>query len=475
MLDEAPLLPWLDHLKELLPPEGVVVVGAGAGTGPWVGWLTRQEICDVVLVEGDEAQFRHLEEAVGDREGWRITGQVVGGETGSVVFHHASHGAESGLIDPEALRSLWPNIKTRRREERQSICLADLVEQGAYATWVIVNCFPAQPILEGAGGVLERVDVIVARVVLGDGVPFGTGTREDLTRYLEPFSFRCVAVELERHPALGRALYVRDLQEVARKLRGEARRLKQRVEEARSAVEELGVESRTQISELEARLCRVRVELEADKVAAEQLVEEKEQELAKLTDDLVQAKEGAKRQSNLLEKQARDLTRLAEAEAAEERRVVEADGQLRELKAALVTAHAELEHTQQRTRELKAELARVMEERGKREEELQQHHAEREKELLTETAEALARFEKERVDWIREKEELIRAKNEGERIAGEQRAELGATRKRLSIVQAEITENLRSQNSLREELAKAETQIELIKELILEERQEASR
>ena len=35
----TPITPWLQMLSQLMPPTGVLLVGAGAGTGPWVQLL----------------------------------------------------------------------------------------------------------------------------------------------------------------------------------------------------------------------------------------------------------------------------------------------------------------------------------------------------------------------------------------------------------------------------------------------------
>lgn len=399
MLDEAPILPWLDHLKELLPPEGVVVVGAGVGTGPWVDWLKRQELRDVVLVEADEAKLRQLEEAVGDRETWRVTGQVVGGETGSAVFYHASHGAESGLIDPESLRSVWSNIKTRRSEAKRAITLEDLLKEGTTANWLLVNCLPARPILEGAGRILERVDVIVARVLLDDGVLPGSGNREDLTRYLEPFSFRCVAVESERHPALARALYVRDLQEVARKLRGEARRLKQRVEEARKAVEELGVESRRQIAELEAQVGTIRAEKAFEAEGLRLALGKATSELASFTtakQDAERAKKEIQDELREVKRKLEDWKRARKEELQEAARVLSrTQAKVEELVARLREREAELLRANERAEELEHRTAELTGERDGLAEVAAQHDKQMEHILsvLAQNAEAIAQLQ----------------------------------------------------------------------------------
>src|SRR5690606_25975462 len=89
-LDIAKTLPmtaWLDVLRAALPPTGVLLVGAGAGKGTWVQWLESRGVASdtvpVHLVEGDEEQYRHLQNMGAGCTLWR---DVVAPIAGSATF-----------------------------------------------------------------------------------------------------------------------------------------------------------------------------------------------------------------------------------------------------------------------------------------------------------------------------------------------------------------------------------------------------
>ena len=139
----APITPWLHLLSQLMPPTGVLLVGASAGTGPWVQLLQSLAVPSATLVEADDTQFEHLQRSVPQRAGWRLRKQVVGPHTETVTYYRASNAVESGLLEPESLRSLWPNLKTTHQQTRQAITLAELQQEAETpANWLLVDCLP---------------------------------------------------------------------------------------------------------------------------------------------------------------------------------------------------------------------------------------------------------------------------------------------------------------------------------------------
>lgn len=212
MPTQAPITPWLQLLSQLAPPAGVLLVGAGNGVGPWVQLLQILAVPSVTLVEADDNQFEHLQRSVPQRDGWRLRKQVVGPRTDTVTYHQASNAAESGLLEPESLRSLWPNLKTTHKQTRQAITLADLQDDAdTPANWLLLDCLPALPILQGAAQQLAAFDVITLRVLLAeDAVPGSAAGADEVQATLQEQGFRCLALEASRHPAVGHALFVRD-------------------------------------------------------------------------------------------------------------------------------------------------------------------------------------------------------------------------------------------------------------------------
>jgi hypothetical protein len=263
---------WLDHLRILCPPTGVVLVGAGTGTGDWIQRLVQWDTPNVTLVEADDTQFQHLQNNVAPRDGWHLRKQVIAREAEIVTYFNASNSAESGLLAPESLSSVWPNLKTRQKHPRQAVTLAALQQDtGASANWLMVDCFPALPILQGAADQLGAFDVIAVRVLLDDIVQSESlASQNALQPVLETLGFRCLAVQASRHPALGHALYVRDMSALAKQSDRQFDKDKAALTAALDEQAKLAAQRQTALAALQAQsniLAQERSKLTADNAA----------------------------------------------------------------------------------------------------------------------------------------------------------------------------------------------------------------
>lgn len=213
MASPTPLSDWLDFLWEFLPPTGHLVVGAGSGTSAAVRYLIRKQAGFAALVEADETALRHLQTLSSEMPAWQFVHQVVSRETEECCFFHASLPSESGIMDPHSLRGVWPNISLLQESRRDGVSLLDLAAGLTRPmNWLWVDCFPAVELLEGAGPLLEKVDVIIARCLFDDEQtdpsPAGTSAAE-MGQSLEPLDFRLLRVFPGWHPRIGTAVYVR--------------------------------------------------------------------------------------------------------------------------------------------------------------------------------------------------------------------------------------------------------------------------
>lgn len=213
MPTEAPIISWLDHLWQLYPATGVLVVGAGSGYSPWIEALKRWNAQNVTLVEADDRQFQHLQLSLAMRKGWHLHKQVIAPETGSVTFFHASNPSESGLLEPEELRPLWPNLKTRQKSIRQAISLGELLTLNeTELNWLLLDCLPAGALLGAAGDAVAGFDVIVTRERIAEDGSESSGKRFDensVASLLSAHGFQMIAEQQTRHPLLVHSLYVR--------------------------------------------------------------------------------------------------------------------------------------------------------------------------------------------------------------------------------------------------------------------------
>ncbi|GAB3537726.1 hypothetical protein GCM10027343_01630 [Noviherbaspirillum agri] len=587
---------WFDHLQVLFEPTGVLLVGAGGGTGDWVRQLVQWDVANVTLVEAEETQFERLQRNFAQRDGWRICGDVVASETGTVAYHRASNPAESGLLEPETLRNHWPNIKTEEKQTRQAIVLAELLK-GAAVNWLLVNCLPALPIIQGAGS-MNGVDVVVARVLLSDSEHISNGADLPVLKaYLAAQGYRFLAAQPGRHPGIGHAVFIRDRQLETLELQQQLAQLN--ATNSRNAelyAEQLALQA-TIVRELEASTDQIK-ELTEAKAAAENFASECQQQIEQLTSakanaerlaaeratqlealtqdhhvaqaekdralldakqelekyvlsahaekaawakektDLLQAKEKVDRilsekqvqitaleqqfkqvqaqsvedevHRHQLEKCTAQIKELTEAKAAAENVASERQQQIEQLsqrsaqeknaRDALIAKHADECSVQiQRFKEAQAAAEKLADARQQQIEQLtsdkaiadklateraaqlealkQDHHvAQAEKEsALSEAKQQIEKYvlsaQTEKAAWAKEKTDLLQAKEKVDRLLSEKQAQIAALEQRLLQMQAQSAENELHSHHMEVELLKAETQIALIKELILSEQE----
>lgn len=443
-----------------------MLVGAGHGNGPFLQWLKQAGAEGVTLVEAEDTHFARLQRLAESQPGWRARNDVVAPAPGPVSFHTASMATESGLLEPERLRALWPNITTRQTQSRDAISLRELLEEAAIPiNWLVIDCMPAGALLQAAGEPLASVDVIFARGLLGNaGAMEQEGSLDATVHALTASGFRLVFTEAGRHPELGHALLVRDhtvelqtlrkqvtdavasqreVQEQLRKAQATSDQLKQNLGDAQTA--------RAQ----EAVLDEARVtELSAARSAAESLAAARQQELEQLKIRLVQAESARAQLTQTQTEGARLGARIAELEAA--KNIL--DEKHAKSTAELVAAKAAVENlaaTQQKELELvKHELASI-----------EAASADQLNKAAADAAAALT-SSKDAANRIKQLEDAKRA---ADRLAAERLAQIQALELRLQQMRAPSNGADGRLKQLEIEQAKAETQIALIKELIFQE------
>jgi hypothetical protein len=206
---------YLNLLRRVAPPSSVVHVGAGSGVAAARLW-EEAAVEHLLFVEADPAKARELSAAAATL-GWNVACALLGEHDGADAdFHLTSNPSADGLVSVDDLRVIWPNlrdIETRAMPERRLEQLLDARDPRAFPTpnWLFVDCLPALPIVKGAGGYLDNLDVVWARVVLGTQTLCIDGTSlAQLTEFLAACGFRLVDVIEGIHPALGDAFFFRD-------------------------------------------------------------------------------------------------------------------------------------------------------------------------------------------------------------------------------------------------------------------------
>ena len=235
---------WLDVLHAVLPPRGVLLVGAGSGQGAWIRWLRTRDVAParvpVHLVEGDEERYRALQRTCGADAGWTTWRDVVAPKAGATIFHRASNASESGLLPIQDLRELWPNLAPGEQVAVDGATTLDALhaEAGTDINWLLLDCLPAAALLQGGAQLLSQVDVALVRVASGLPQEALAG-QQAVDQVLGEAGMRCVHSQSERHPALAHVLYVRDtgrrLEECQRACKALEEQLQQAESQARQA------------------------------------------------------------------------------------------------------------------------------------------------------------------------------------------------------------------------------------------------
>lgn len=294
------IIPWLEYLNVLMPPRNIALVGAGNGKGIWAQWLVNQASkTRVTFIEAEPLQYSILQRTL-DLLGelarhCEIRNIVVAAQQGTSSFFVANSPQESGLLEPRLLLGLWPNLQTEEVRELSAISLdallSDLSEDAEQPLgerhWLVIDCLPAGSLLR-ASSKLDLVDVVIARVLLGEkhAIPNGTSL-EEVTEVLQQKNMLQIAVEVTRHPGIGYALFVRDVRADLHIHRIECQKLRLNYEEQTTLLHE----------------CRTKVEkLTQAKLIAEHQTQERKAQI----EQLIKAKESAEQQIQEISQQIKE-------------------------------------------------------------------------------------------------------------------------------------------------------------------------
>ena len=488
-----PLAAWLEVIDTLYPAHGAIVVGAGTGNGVWVQWLRRHQKPHVWLVEADESQCRHLLHHVPDDGNWTVRCNVVADTPQPVIFYRASNPAESGLIPPQHLHALWPHLaETAVLESANAATLNDLLtEAGQHLNWLFVDCLPAGRILQGAGDTLDQLNVICVRVIANgyaqDVDKYAQQTHVDT--YLRARGFVCAQAQSERHPGLVQAIYVRDpaawrgqLAERGREIEALAEQL-QGLQRDKAALAE-------QVAQAQALAQERAQAIEAANVALQQLQSEKaaldgqlaqiEQQVAALAqarDEQAQRRQAA--EQGLAERQ-REIEAMAEqlrglqrdkAELAEQ--VTQAQALAQERAQAIEAANAALQQLQSEKAALDGQLAQLQQQLGSLAQARDEHDQQRQaaEKRLAERARENEALKADRGKLEEEKVALTRKIEEIQRLADERLKQVNDFKQQLEKLKAGEAEMVTRQQLMQQEITRAEAQLDLIKEILLRERE----
>ncbi len=301
-IETLPLV--FEVLRHALPLQRIVHVGAGLGTGPVHAWRSWN-LAGAILIDAQEDRVAKLQAQFRDREGWAFVAAAVG-KAGEQLFYHVSNPDESGLVAPQDLQRLWPNLKHTEQTLRSVQSLDDLVagvwsqEAQNKDAWLIIDTLPAAAILKDAANVLARCSVVVARLIVGE-TAIEDARFDDVDQVLNAYGLRHSLLIATHHPAIGYGLWLRD---------GQQEHLETLARE-RAALEEahrkaLAQERAAMQQAQDEALVKLRQELDRKEAQIAALQQVQEETLAKIRQDLKQKEEQlAALQQQLAERDAR--------------------------------------------------------------------------------------------------------------------------------------------------------------------------
>ncbi|MEE9328345.1 MAG: hypothetical protein V3U71_13750 [Cocleimonas sp.] len=185
------------------------MIGAGSTNSQWVQLLKDLNIKKALLIESDKSKFIDLKEN-NSNHNWNLKNTIIGEGNENCYYYEASYKVESGLVKPETLQKIWPNISTLKKIKCTTTPLSEaLKKEEKTPNWLLIDCLPALSIIQGLGTFLDNINVIVARSILTDHSP--KKTKENLmTDYLSSLGFNCLATEKEQNLAIGHSLYYKE-------------------------------------------------------------------------------------------------------------------------------------------------------------------------------------------------------------------------------------------------------------------------
>lgn len=314
---ENDLQAWMDHLHLLFPPTGALV--AGSGIGSWVEPLKAWNVTDVVLAEADTAQMERMKKAHALPEQWDVLHALVWSEAGERTFYYASNPALNGAVSPETFLSLWPNLTTRETEVREAMTVGQLLESASIESrvnWFIIDCLPALPLLQGAGGRLDQCDVVLARVLADEAeVSEPAAMKSKLDQWLAAEGFRFVTAFEEHHPQVMLSLYVRDFRAHCDRERMGSEHLSQEHETLQSQLESVEKERNEQTKLAQERL--IQIESLSDENEKMSSLTQEQQEHIEVLQEQIKNLENKQKELLVLQKEIDKLN--AEAEENEKR------------------------------------------------------------------------------------------------------------------------------------------------------------
>ena len=472
-------------LKAFLPPNFVVHVGWGNGIGEITQW-TQWPIANALIVESEESKPSSTQSLLASKAGWHTVHATLAAISGEEDYYLASNPSESGLLPPEQLRHIWPHLNTVAKrtvtvttldvlwQQTRSLWASSSSSDSLACTWLIIDCVTSKDILAGALLFLQETSLVCARSLVQD--------KAELASLLQQSGWIEVCWTESHHPSVGYSWFARDPALIQTAFNDSLAVISQQLDQTRVQLQNVILTKDELELQLDTALDSQRVVLaerdalaqakEAETVAKNQALSER--------DALAKAKEAetAAKNQALAERDA--LAQAKEAETvAKNQALAERDALAQGKEAETVAKNQALAERDALTKAKEAETAaknQALAERdalakAKEAETAAKNQAHAERDALAKAKEAaLAQrdaFEIEKANLIALSDEQTALASAHQRSLLVQQQDATALQQHNQQLETVNQENALRQKMLKDEIIKAEAQIELIKDLLL--------
>lgn len=216
MPDQFKYQATIKHLATLHPPKALLLVGAG--TGVVVKHYLKLGVSSALIIEPNKCRLEKLSKVIEAYPGWTLHNDLISKAKAEEIYYEANNINENGLIKPESLKPLWQNLATIKQQNRQATTLKAFIKSKKQTidtkqiNWLHIDCLPTQTILQGAGKLLKKLDVVISRAILDETIlPTHTAIgKKALDDFIEPYGFIPHTYTQEHHPLIGQVFYVRN-------------------------------------------------------------------------------------------------------------------------------------------------------------------------------------------------------------------------------------------------------------------------
>nr|WP_320011011.1 hypothetical protein [uncultured Desulfobulbus sp.] len=459
MLPINPLRQLLTHIQKLIPANGVILVGAGSGTGQWITWLQKMKIQSTLLIEADSKNYIQLEAFTQHVPGWLIENSIIAETQKNATFHIVANRSESSLLPPSLLQKLWPNINSIENHSCQTVTLDNICKKNNFvANWLIIDCLPSLAILRGSIKCIDGFDVIVVRMVLNQKVPPSEDAgQNEIDSFLQDNGYRCVEKEHERHPDLAHGLYIRDYKLLAGKRREQIQQLSAQKKDQKKLADD-------RLDQIENLNNRLKQQLEEHQRQIEQLNSQKDTHKKLAQDRLDQTENLKNRLKQQLEEHQRQIEQLNSQKDTHEKLAQDRLDQIENLKNRL---KQQLEEHQRQIEQLNSQkdtheklaqdrLDQIENLKNRLKQQLEEHQ--RQIEQLNSQKDTHEKLAQDRLDQTENLKNRLKQQLEKHQRQIEQLNSQKDTHEKLAQDRLDQTENLK--NRLKQQLEEHQRQIE---------------